>query len=76
GLFIQLTAPDTVDLPIPGEPYTFSTLKQAQALGDFRALSSRGRRLIRVDVGGDPLSGLKRLQTFIEVALPVSGVAR
>jgi transaldolase / glucose-6-phosphate isomerase len=76
GLFIQLTAPDRFDLPIPGEPYTFSILKQAQALGDFRALSSRGRRLIRVDVGEDPLSGLERLQTFLEEALPVSGVAR
>jgi len=44
GVFMQLTAPDIKDLPIPGQPYTFSTLKQAQALGDFRSLSSRGRR--------------------------------
>ncbi|HEX8650985.1 MAG TPA: bifunctional transaldolase/phosoglucose isomerase [Pyrinomonadaceae bacterium] len=61
GVFIQVTAPDRVDLPIPGQPYTFGVLKQAQALGDFHSLSSRGRRTIRVDLGRDALAGLKRL---------------
>ncbi|MDT5269171.1 MAG: transaldolase / glucose-6-phosphate isomerase, partial [Acidobacteriota bacterium] len=32
GVFIQVTAADARDVEIPGEPYTFSTLKQAQAL--------------------------------------------
>jgi len=68
GVFIQLTAPDKVDLPIPGESYTFSILKQAQALGDFRALASRGRRAIRVDLGDDVLVGLERLRELIEQA--------
>jgi len=65
GVFIQLTAPDKVDLPIPGESYTFSILKQAQALGDFRSLASRGRRAIRVDLGRDLLVGLKALREII-----------
>ena len=73
GVFLQLTAPDTRDVPIPGEPYTFSTLKQAQALGDFRSLSTRGRRAIRVDLGADVLAGLKRLQELIGEAVPVAG---
>ncbi len=72
GVFLQVTAPDAKDLPIPGEPYTFSTLKQAQALGDFRSLSSRGRRAIRVDLGSDALAGLKRLHELIGEALPLS----
>ncbi len=72
GVFLQVTAPDVKDLPIPGEPYTFSTLKQAQALGDFRSLSSRGRRAIRVDLGSDALAGLKRLHELIGEALPLS----
>ncbi|PYS96664.1 MAG: transaldolase, partial [Acidobacteria bacterium] len=42
GVFLQITAPDAHDIPIPDEPFTFSTLKQAQALGDFRSLSTRG----------------------------------
>ena len=65
GMFIQLTAPDEVDLPIPEASYTFSILKQAQALGDFRALASRGRRAIRVDLGEDVLVGLNRLRELI-----------
>lgn len=69
GVFIQLTAADSVDLAIPGESYTFSVLKQAQALGDFRALASRGRRAIRVDLGEDVLAGLKRLRELIERAV-------
>lgn len=73
GVFLQLTAPDIKDLPIPGQPYTFSILKQAQALGDFRSLSTRGRRAIRVDLGADVPAGLERLQALIGEALPRSG---
>ncbi|HZS43667.1 MAG TPA: bifunctional transaldolase/phosoglucose isomerase, partial [Blastocatellia bacterium] len=35
GVFIQVTFDSSVDVPIPGQPYTYNTLKQAQALGDF-----------------------------------------
>jgi transaldolase/glucose-6-phosphate isomerase len=73
GVFLQLTAPDLKDLPIPGQPYTFSILKQAQALGDFRSLSTRGRRAIRVDLGADVPAGLERLRTLTGEALPRSG---
>jgi hypothetical protein len=70
GLFIQITAPDQTDFPVPGETYTFSILKQAQALGDFRALSSRGRRIVRVDLGDDAVAGLVRLQSLIVEVVP------
>ncbi len=73
GVFIQITAPDSRDVPIPGEPYSFNTLKQAQALGDFRSLASRGRRAIRIDLGANVLSGLKRLHELIGAAVPVAG---
>jgi transaldolase/glucose-6-phosphate isomerase len=72
GVFIQVTAPDRTDLPIPGQPYTFSILKQAQALGDFRSLASRGRRAIRVDLGADTTAGLQRLHDLIAEAVPRS----
>jgi hypothetical protein len=72
GVFVQITAPDHVDLPIPGEPYTFSVLKQAQALGDFRSLSAHGRRAIRVDLGTDTLAGLRQLRNLVEQALEPS----
>ncbi len=65
GVFIQITAPDKIDLEIPGEPYTFSILKQAQALGDFQSLLAHGRRAIRVDLGSDVVAGLTRLRELI-----------
>lgn len=65
GVFFQITANDATDFAVPGEPYTFSVLKQAQALGDFRSLATRGRRAIRVDLGNDPLRGLARLEELI-----------
>ncbi len=72
GVFIQITAADHADLTIPEEPYTFSVLKQAQALGDFRSLSAHGRRAIRVDLGTDALAGLQRLQALLADALETS----
>lgn len=73
GVFLQLTAPDTTDQPIPEQPYTFSVLKQAQALGDFRSLASRNRRAIRVDLGNDVLTGLTRLRDHLAQAVPRAG---
>ena len=60
-MFFQIGAKDQTDFPVPGEAYSFSVLKEAQALGDFRALKARDRRVVRIDLGDDPLSGLERL---------------
>ncbi|HEY0079779.1 MAG TPA: bifunctional transaldolase/phosoglucose isomerase [Pyrinomonadaceae bacterium] len=65
GLFIQLTASDAADYPVPGETYTFSILKRAQALGDFRALSAHKRRALSLDLGADASKGLKLLRDII-----------
>jgi transaldolase/glucose-6-phosphate isomerase len=61
GLYIQVTTDDTVDVPIPGQPFTFSVLKQAQAQGDLQSLRDHGRRVIRLHIGGDLAVGLSRL---------------
>jgi transaldolase/glucose-6-phosphate isomerase len=58
GVFLQLTCSQQQDLAIPGQPYTFGQLKQAQARGDLEALTSRGLRVLSVDLGPDPLPGL------------------
>jgi glucose-6-phosphate isomerase len=65
GVFIQITAPDKVDFQVPEASYTFSVLKDAQALGDFQSLLKHGRRAIRVDLGADLLVGLQRLQGML-----------
>jgi hypothetical protein len=61
GIFLQLTAPNHTDLPIPGEPYGFSILEEAQALGDLESLLRRGRRAVRIDLGDDSSKGLQDL---------------
>jgi hypothetical protein len=49
GVFLQVTDEGRdIDLPIPGKPYTFGTLIDAQALGDLQALRARRRRVARV----------------------------
>jgi hypothetical protein len=69
GLFIQITADDAEDLPIPGEPYSFSILKQAQALGDLRSLESKQRRVIRLHLGKDVPAQLARLGELVDKAV-------
>jgi hypothetical protein len=61
GVLIILTVEAAEDLFIPGEPFGFATLQQAQALGDFRALRAAGRRVLRIHLGRDIESGLERL---------------
>ena len=61
GLYLQIVAPHPVDLPVPGQPYTFSVLAEAQALGDFQVLQAIGRRAIRIELTGDPATGIRAL---------------
>jgi glucose-6-phosphate isomerase len=75
GVFIQITAPDKVDLDVPGSSYTFSILKQAQALGDFQSLLAHKRRAIRVDLGENALIGLARLKELLDSIVTANGRA-
>jgi len=61
GAFLVLTADDPVDYPIPGEPYSFSVLKRAQAVGDYQALQERQRRVLMMHLGRSPEAGLSRI---------------
>jgi glucose-6-phosphate isomerase len=69
GLFIEVTAADAEDLPVPGEPFTFSVLKQAQALGDFESLRGKNQRVVRLHVGKKVQADLDRLSTLMDDAL-------
>jgi hypothetical protein len=64
-VFIQITAPDKVDLKVPQSTYTFSVLKQAQAQGDLDALLAHGRRALRIDLGNDIVGGLRELTEIV-----------
>ena len=40
----------TAEVPVPGQPYDFNTLIQAQSIGDYESLRTHGRRTRRVAV--------------------------
>jgi transaldolase/glucose-6-phosphate isomerase len=69
GVFLQITADDAKDLPVPGQKASFGVIKAAQARGDFDVLTERGRRALRVHLKGDLKSGLAMLDAAITEAL-------
>ena len=69
GLFLQVVQQDARDVPIPGQPFTFSILKQAQSLGDLKSLSSRKLPVLRVTLGRDPAAGWKALAAAVRSAV-------
>jgi len=69
GVFLQITCDDSVQLPVPGQKYSFGIVKAAQARGDFQVLAERGRRALRVHLAGDLKAGLARLQSAVQKAV-------
>jgi transaldolase/glucose-6-phosphate isomerase len=61
GWFIQFVYDAQSDMEIPTQGMTFGTLLRAQALGDYEALKSAGRRVLRVKLSGDFLRELGEL---------------
>jgi transaldolase/glucose-6-phosphate isomerase len=66
GVFIMFTYEAEDDLPIPGEDYGFATLQRAQALGDFRSLNDKNRRVIRVHLGKNIELALKKINDSLK----------
>ncbi len=69
GVFLQITCDDANDLPVPGQKYTFGTVKAAQARGDFQVLAERNRRALRVHLPKDVDAGLGNLGRAVVDAL-------
>jgi transaldolase/glucose-6-phosphate isomerase len=61
GLFLQIVDEPKRDVPVPTTDYTFGQLIRAQAVGDYRVLRQRDRRVLRVNLGTDVADGLRRL---------------
>lgn len=61
GLYIQLTGDHREDAPIPGQKATWGAFIDAQAAGDYEALKSKDRRILRIHIAGDPVEGIKKL---------------
>jgi len=69
GVFLQITADDAKDLPVPGQKASFGVIKAAQARGDFDVLTERGRRALRVHLKGGLKKGLVALNAALNDAL-------
>jgi transaldolase / glucose-6-phosphate isomerase len=69
GVFLQLTSDHPVDRQIPGWPYTFGRLIDAQARGDREALRAGKRPVIHVHLGADLAADLATLEQAIRRAL-------
>jgi transaldolase/glucose-6-phosphate isomerase len=69
GVFLQITCDDPVDLPVPGQRYTFGVVKAAQARGDFQVLSDRKRRALRIHLGKDADRGVETLVALVRASL-------
>lgn len=65
GIFLQLTQEHTADLDIPGWPFSFGTLADAQALGDLQALRNLGRRAVSIRLDGNPADAIRRLADML-----------
>jgi hypothetical protein len=62
GRFLQLIHDSEPDVEIPGESYSFTRLKHAQAIGDLDTLRGHGLPAHRVTLDGDdPASALRAL---------------
>jgi transaldolase / glucose-6-phosphate isomerase len=67
GRFLQLIHDGPEDVEIPGKPFTFTTLKNAQAIGDLETLRSLELPAERVRLrGDDPAQALRALTAKIK----------
>ncbi len=65
GLFLQLVDEPTTDIEVPEMSISFGRILKAQATGDASALLQKGRRLLRVDVGTEPVQGLRVIRETV-----------
>jgi len=72
GWFLQLTADHPNDREIPGWPYTFGRLIDAQADGDHAAIAAHDLPILRIHLGADPDAGLAALERALDAALATS----
>jgi glucose-6-phosphate isomerase/transaldolase/glucose-6-phosphate isomerase len=66
GSFVQFVHDGDADLAIPGESFSFKTLKHAQAIGDVQALQQHGRPVVRLELVGDPAQAVRELISSLD----------
>ena len=69
GVFMQITSDHAVDVRVNVRAFSFGTLIDAQAHGDWQVLTKRGLRAIRVHLSGDVGAGLSKVRAAVQAAL-------
>jgi len=65
GVFIQVTAQASQDVPIPDRPFSFGELITAQAAGDAQVLADHGRPVLRLHLT-DATAGVRQLLDVLQ----------
>jgi glucose-6-phosphate isomerase/transaldolase/glucose-6-phosphate isomerase len=73
GIFLELVDRMSPDTAIPGKPFSFGTLAQAQSVGDLESLRAHDRHAIRVQLGRDQAATVNAITTALT---PASSVRR
>ena len=63
-------------LRIPGKPFTFRTLAQAQAAGDIQALQAHEQQAIVLPLGKNPIATIRMLTKFLASRVPARRLAK
>lgn len=69
ALFLLITTKHPEDLEVPGSKYTFRELELAQAMGDLRALESKGRAVYHFRLNAATEANLAALTDQVKNAL-------
>lgn len=71
GFFIQIVSRNANDLPIPDEVgsaesvFSFGILKTAQATGDFKSLSEKGRAIVSIGIPYEAAASIRKISRFL-----------
>lgn len=68
GIFLELVDRMTPDVAIPGKPFSFGTLAQAQAAGDVESLRAHHRHAILVQLGHNQAATVNALTATLAPA--------
>jgi transaldolase / glucose-6-phosphate isomerase len=69
GVFLQLVHDGDEDAEVPEAGYSFTTLKNAQAIGDLETLRAHGLPAERVRLDGDRVAALRALTEKVKEIL-------
>ncbi len=58
GYFLIFANPNEVGIDVPGESISFGIMEYAQALGDFEALKSKGRKVLLIQIAAGKLKDM------------------